>query len=136
MPTATLTDGGGAGGGSSHPDVTEQKDFLFQALAKRSHLSGRGELHSAVPWFRGGEKQLCLQQKPQGHCMEAEHDCPAGRALWLPWPAPSLAGSRAGCSCRGLGCEKLLLCPASPAAAPAVTPAPRAACHSCWMPHA
>lgn len=68
--------------------------FLFQALAKRSHLSGRGEMHSAVPWLRGGEKQLCLQQKPRGDRVEPGQDSPVGRALWVPSAAPSL--QRAG----------------------------------------
>lgn len=83
---------------------------MFQALAKRSHLSGRGKMHSDVPWFRGGEKQLCLQQEPWGDHMEPDHDFPVGRASPgqpHPWQRAGLVGSWRGLAARS-GCSPRL----------------------------
>ena len=63
MAAATRADGDGAGGGSSHPDVTEQKDHFRH---QHSHLCGRGEMHSALPLFRGGEKKTLPPAETMG----------------------------------------------------------------------
>lgn len=130
VTAATLADGDDAGGGSSHPDVAEQKDhFRHWRHAVTSVGEGR-----CIQLFRAGEgKNLCLRQK---HHMERDHDFPIGRALWLQphavlgteqgWFNPHTASAaRSGCSPE---LAQLLL--------PACPQLSGAACRSRWLPHA
>ena len=95
MTAATPADGDGAGGGSSHPDVTEQKDH-FRHRRNAAASAGGGRCVQLSPGSGQEERRNCLQQKPQGDRMKSYRDFPVGRPPWLHSSAPRCPWHRAG----------------------------------------
>lgn len=115
MTAATPADGDGAGGGSSHPDVTEQKGCFRQW---RNAATSVGE---------GGCVQLSLHSEE-----EERKSFACSRKVWIQTMTsplephtPSLAWSRAALMLTWPCCEERLFPHAIPAAAPPPSPAHR-----------
>lgn len=89
VTAATLADGDDAGGGPSHPDVAEQKDY-FRHWRHAVTSVGEGR---CIQLFRAGEgKNLCLRQNIiWRETMTSPLEEPRGSS-----PTLSLARSRAG----------------------------------------
>lgn len=107
MPTATLTDGDGAGGGSSHPDVAEQKDFCFRHWQNAATSVGEGRCIQLSP---GSEEERNNSASSRNHRDAVwsqttaplwEEPCGSPRQPH-PWQRAELAGSW-----HGLGSEEL-----------------------------
>lgn len=64
MTTAVLTDGDGAGGGSSHPDVAEQKDFCFRHWQNAATSVGEGRCIQMSP---GSEEERNNSASSRNH---------------------------------------------------------------------